>query len=410
MINICFCFHDKTGSYAKFAGTAMLSLFENTDSEVTVHILHDNTLTPANREKFSYIANHYKQSITFYNLDELCPDKIAMIIKLIPEVETAKVTVGAFYKLLIPQVLPKEIDKAIFIDPDTIINLDISELWQIDLADKVLGVVPGTENGTDCRKSFRLCREGIVSSFDYFNTGVMLMNLDILRGEEQTIMQGIKFRGENPAHTFLEQTVLNYCFSKRTVKLRVRFNLYVKNARKYKDLDFSGKILHYIDGSSRMGLDMNDLANRLWMNYFIKTPWFNVEAFGRLYTNLKAIRNDLKDSALNLSTLVLGKTRVFFIAPEKLENVKQIFAIGDDEKIIIAEDKRSLHQLIATMKTSKGKSIVFVTTDKLQNKNFPFERLNKEGFTEGEDFIKAYEFLPDERNIPSASYALIEAM
>lgn len=410
MIHVCFCFHDKTGNYAKFAGTSMLSLFENTGSEVTVHILHDNTLTLDNREKFSYVAGHYRQRIKFYNLDEICPNKIAEIINLVPEVENAKVTVGAFYKLLIPQVLPKDINKAIFIDPDTIINLDINELWQTDLADKVLGVVPGKENGTDCKKAFRLCREGIVDGEDYFNTGVLVMNLTVLRGEEENIMQGVKFRGENPAHRFLEQTVLNYCFSTRTVKLKARFNWFVKNARKDKKRDFSGKIFHYVDGSSRMGLDLNDLANRLWMNYFIKTPWFNAEAFGRLYTNLKKIRNDLKDSALNFSMTVSGKTRVFFVDPKKLEDIKQIFSIGDDEEIILSENNSSLNQLIDTMKNAAGASVAFITTEKIQRKNFPFDLLDKEGFKEGTDFIKAWEFLPDEQDVPADSYPLIEAL
>lgn len=41
--------------YAKFAGTSMLSIFENTTSDVTVHILHDNTLTNDNRDKFSWM-------------------------------------------------------------------------------------------------------------------------------------------------------------------------------------------------------------------------------------------------------------------------------------------------------------------------------------------------------------------
>lgn len=410
MIHVCFCFHDKTGNYAKFAGTAMLSLFENTSSEVTAHILHDNTLTLDNREKFSYVAGHYRQHIKFYNLDELCPDKIAEIIKLVPEVENAKVTVGAFYKLLIPKVLPKEINKAIFIDPDTIINLDINELWQIDLEDKVLGVVPGTENGTDCKKSFRLCKEGIVDSEDYFNTGILAMNLNILRGEEKNIMKGVKFRGENPAHKFLEQTVLNYCFSTRTVKLKAKFNLFVKNARKDKKRDFGGKIFHYVDGSSRMGLDMNDFANRLWMDYFIKTPWFNEKSFGRLYINLKKIRNNLKDSALNLFTSVSGKPRVFFIDPKKIEYVKKLFSISDDEEIILAENEDSLNQLIDTMKNSANTSVFFIITEKLQKKNFPFDQLKNEGFTEGKDFIKAWDFLTNEQNAPSDSYSLIEAM
>ena len=65
MIHVCFCFRDKTGRYAKFAGTSMLSVFENTDSEVTVHILHDDTLTPDNRDKFSYLAGRFSKFVKF---------------------------------------------------------------------------------------------------------------------------------------------------------------------------------------------------------------------------------------------------------------------------------------------------------------------------------------------------------
>ena len=410
MIHVCFCFHDKTGRYAKFAGTAILSLFENTTSEVTVHILHDNTLTTDNADKFSYLVGHYGQLVKFYNLDEICPDKIAEIIKLVPEVETSNVTVGAFYKLLIPQVLPKEINKAIFIDPDTIINLDINELWQIKLGDKALGVVPGTENGTDCDKSFRLCKEGTVKAKDYFNTGVLIMNLNVLRGEEDTIMAGIKFRGENPEHKFFEQTVLNYCFSTRTVKLKARFNLFVKNARKDSKQTLGGRIFHYVDGSSRMGLDMSDFNNRLWMDYFIKTPWFNEDALGQLYINLQRIRNDFKDSALKLATIVSGKARVFFVDPKKVVEIKEIFSIRDEEEIIFAEKEDSMKKLIDSMKESVDKKIFFITTEKFQKKDFPFDRLNKAGFKEDEHFLKAWQFFPSAQDAPAESYSLIEAM
>ena len=72
MIHVCFCFADKTGRYAKFAGTAMLSLFDNTAAEVTIHILHDNTLTNDNRDKFNCLAGRYGQHVKFYN--EGCRD------------------------------------------------------------------------------------------------------------------------------------------------------------------------------------------------------------------------------------------------------------------------------------------------------------------------------------------------
>lgn len=408
MIHVCFCFCDKTGRYAKFAGTSMLSLFDNTCSEVTVHILHDNTLTPENHDKFSYIAGRYEQFVNFYNLDELCPDTIAEIIKLVPEVEQAKVTVGAFYKLLIPKVLPNDIEKVIFLDPDTIINLDINDLWQTELEDKALGVVPGTENGTDCKKSFLLCSEGLVQGEDYFNTGVLLMNLKVLRGEEETIMQGIKFRGENPKHKFFEQTVLNYCFAARTVKLPATFNLFVKNVRKNNESTLERKIYHYVDGSSRPGLDMTDVANRLWMDYFIRTPWFDEETFGRLYAQLRQIRNELKESSVNISVIIQGKTRAFFVEPKKIEAMKKFFLIRNNEEVIPAENEGSIKKLIDAMKKNKGQSIFFIMTEKFPRKAFPFSKLTNAGFEEGKDFLKGWLFLPEPQNVPANSYFYIE--
>ena len=75
MIHVCFGLYDKTGRYSKFTGTAMLSLFENTSADVTVHILHDDTLTQDNREKFIYLAGRYNQAVKFYNVEELCPTR-----------------------------------------------------------------------------------------------------------------------------------------------------------------------------------------------------------------------------------------------------------------------------------------------------------------------------------------------
>ena len=408
MIHVCYCFRDETGNYAKFAGTSMLSLFENTSSEVTVHILHDNSLTPDNRDKFSYVAGQYGQLVKFYNLDELCPKKIAEIVKLVPGLEKSKVTVGAFYKLLIPQILPTDISKVIFIDPDTIVNLDINELWQMELSDKVLGVVPEAASGTNSGKTFLLCKEGKVKPEDYFNGGVLLMNLNILRDEEENIMQGIKFRGDNPEHKLLEQTVLNYCFSERTLKLPLMFNCVVQNVRKNKDQVLERKVYHYADGS-RIGINMNDLANRLWMSFFIKTPWFDEASIGRLYTSLQKIFSDLSGNALKISTALQGKMRVFFIEPKKVESLTNFFSIKNYEEVILAENEESLKKLINTMKKFKDVCVFFITTEKFMNKNFPFDQLKKEGFAEGKDFLKAWNFLPNV-NALSKTYGLIELM
>ena len=410
MIHVCFCFRDKTGCYAKFAGTSMLSVFENTDSEVTVHILHDDTLTPDNRDKFSYLAGRYAQAVKFYNVEKLCADKIEEIKNLIPNVDKTAATVGAFYKVLIPQVLPKEIDKAIFLDPDTLVNLDINELWQVDLGANCLGVVTEKANGVNANKNFLLCSEGVVNAADYFNCGVLLMNLNLLRKEERTIMHGVKFRGKNPLHKYLEQTALNYCFHDRALKLPKKFNSFIRRERSSDKPALSEKIYHYAGGTSRPGFDMNDPFNRLWMNCFIKSPWFDEETFERLYKIIQTANVDQENSPLNIVNTMPGKVRAFFVEPEKISDAKNLFDIKDYEEIIPAENDASLRKLIDTMKICRGTCVFFIMTEKFLGKNFPFELLIKEGFEEEKDFFRGWTFTSKTRSVSFDSYSLISAM
>jgi len=58
MIHVCYGIYDDTGRYSKFTGMSILSMFENTRTEVTVHLLHDDTLTDDNRDKFSNFADN----------------------------------------------------------------------------------------------------------------------------------------------------------------------------------------------------------------------------------------------------------------------------------------------------------------------------------------------------------------
>lgn len=142
MIHVCFGLHDKTGRYSKFTGTAVLSMFENHNTltrrlpSITVHILHDNTLSTDNRDKFSYVAGQYGQLVKFYNVEELCAEKIEQLRESPMKRSMARYSVGAIFRFLIPHVFSTEIKKVIYLDSDIIVNLNINELWQIELDKK----------------------------------------------------------------------------------------------------------------------------------------------------------------------------------------------------------------------------------------------------------------------------------
>ena len=157
MIHVCFALYDKTGRYSKFTGTTMLSLLENTNAKVTVHILHDNTLSPDNRDKFSYVAGQYNQRVEFHNVEILCADRIAKIAAAFPRVNESIFTVAMFYRFFIPHVLPVNINKIIYLDSDIIVRRDINSLWKFNIDDYPLAAIPECLNGMEPKKNFWLC-------------------------------------------------------------------------------------------------------------------------------------------------------------------------------------------------------------------------------------------------------------
>lgn len=408
MIHICFGLHDKTGSYSKFTGTAMLSIFENTNSAVTVHILHDNTLTADNRDRFIYLAGRYNQTVKFYNIEQINPNNMTEAIKLIPSDQT-RFSIAMFYRFFIWQVLPADIEKIIYLDSDLIVNLDINKLWQIEFTNEPLGVVTEMLNGVDPERASLCCRDGFIVPENYFNSGVLLMNLAILRGEEETLLEGIKFRKEHPEYKLYDQEILNYCFSTRTLKLPMEFNCLVKDTRKSGDLTLKKRIYHYAGGKFGLGLDISDEFNRLWLRYFMKTPWFNEEAINRLYQGFLQsyvqLQDTMRHSILRFSTQAAGKTRAFYITRENLDVVKENFFIQDDEEIIFAHPKAAMRKLIGIINASEGKKIFFIMVP-----NFPFAALTREGFVQGKDFVNGLKLLSDAQGAPLDSYPLILAM
>lgn len=413
MIHVCFALYDKTGHYSKFTGTAMLSMFDNhipppTAPSITVHILHDNTLSTENRDKFIYLAGQYGQLVKFYNVEVLCADKLTEIKQLVSQIVTkSRFTLATFYRFLILNVLPENIDRCIYLDSDIIVNLDIKELWQIELGDKPLAAAPEVEiNYLDHpvvgRTKF-LVVQGLTAYEDYFNSGVLMMNLTYLRRAQDRLLEGVKFLNSHPEMKHLDQDILNWLFSKDYVKLAEKFNVFVNIERRRNGRKPPRKaIYHYIYITLQLE---NDLFNRLWMSYFIRTPFFDAEAIGRLYDGFNKTQFGLKQSLIQLSALMSGKTRAFFTAPDNVNAVKGIFFVRDDEEIIPAKDNESLKKLLYAMNASRGRKIFFIIFP-----NFPFEVLKKFGFVPGRDFINGVDFLYDIHGLPTDSHPLIKAM
>ena len=324
-----------------------------------------------------------------------------------PDAVSSRYSIATLYRLIIPQILSMDIEKCIYLDSDIIVNLDINELWQIELGDKPLAAADeiradSFSHPINASKNY-LVTDGFVDYNDYFNSGVLLINLKILRDKEDLIIDGVKFVSEHTQLIYLDQDILNYLFSKSYLKLDEKFNFFVREARSRKETKCYRRIYHFAGAS--FGMEISDPFNRLWMKYFAKTPWFNEETIGNLYTGVQGLHVGLKNFAVQVSAMMSGKTRAFFTFPQNVDAMKKIFFIRDDEEIILAENQESLQKLIDAMKLSAGKKVFFIVTP-----FFPFQALIQAGFVHGRDFFNGMAFLSEAHGVPLNSYPLIQAM
>jgi lipopolysaccharide biosynthesis glycosyltransferase len=142
----------------------MASMLANTKSNVHFHIV-SSRLSDENKAKLSLLSKRFPNMLL--NFHEFTFDS--------SEFETGDfhLTVETYYRLYFPEILP-DLERVLYVDGDTVINGDISELWNIDLGKHTVGVVVDSW-------SQRFIKRNIAIDFNdddlYFNAGVMLINL-----------------------------------------------------------------------------------------------------------------------------------------------------------------------------------------------------------------------------------------
>lgn len=400
MIHVAYRLWGGEGFYAKMLGTSMLSMFENTKEEVTVHVMHNDRLTKDNYGKLCYIAGQYNQHIEFHNVEEIA----GSTLRKFEEAHPIKSGINAaWYPLITHEVFP-DLDKIIFLGADTVFNLDVGEMWQYELGEYGFAAVPEICNKVP-KEYFKIIVDGYVRHEDYFNVDVMILKPTFFRDNFTTILDGLKFINKKriesnySAYLACEQDTLSYLYSKNYLKLPGKFNYIMLWHRMFEPSDslrLEPAIYHFADPRAKPSLDTDDVFNRLYFEYFLKTPWATPDMFGNMDKELKNIFrttvNNLKGNLLHFTNLLTQRQRAFFVNKHNIDAMKKIFEIKDDELIINASQIDAGEILLDEMVKSKGTKIFILFVDYYyQIGRF----LLSKNFQEGIDFVNATMFLSE---------------
>lgn len=133
-----------------------------------------------------------------------------------------------YFRLLAGQILPKELKKVLYLDPDILIINPLRPLWEMDLKGNMLtaSTHAGVTNIINGVNNIRLGTD-----HDYYNSGVMIMDLDMLRSVVKIEDINEVIENYNAVLILPDQDILNFLYGNYI--LGVPEELWNYDARKY---------------------------------------------------------------------------------------------------------------------------------------------------------------------------------
>lgn len=165
--------------YAPYLHVALISLIKNSskDRRYKIIVVYQE-LNEENRNNLAKLVEDYPNFEMEFKFMKQSLDMITDRIE--NRLRSDYFTMTIYFRIFIPDMYP-EYDKAIYIDSDIIVPGDISELYDTDMHDNLIGVVTdGSVN--DVPELQRYMTESLgLKLGDYFNSGMLLMNMKELR-------------------------------------------------------------------------------------------------------------------------------------------------------------------------------------------------------------------------------------
>ena len=212
MINIVACASD---NYTMQCGVLFYSVCKNNfDEVIRFFVFIDKQFTEEHKNEIrNTISAFPHKSVSFVQVtDEQVDNFLQFESKYYPR--------HVFFRLLMANLLPVDLKKALYLDCDIIVRHSLSKLWSIDISNYAIGCVRDALEG----KIKPFDRLGYDYENGYFNSGVLLVNLEYWRENDLT-KKYANFISNNPEKIVLpDQDVLNAVLNDKKFFISFTYN------------------------------------------------------------------------------------------------------------------------------------------------------------------------------------------
>ncbi len=169
-----------------------------------------------------------------------------------------------YYRIFAAKYLPSSIDKILYLDPDIIVKGNLTSLYNLDLGDNYFA---GACNIRKLLKRINQIKNGADKECEYINTGVLLINIALLR-KEQNVNDVYKYIEKYKyLFTLPDQDIISTLYGKKIILIdKLIYNLSDRSIKFYNAslVNINNKIdLSWIE------------KNTIIIHYFGKNkPWY----------------------------------------------------------------------------------------------------------------------------------------
>lgn len=200
-------------NYAQHCCAMLCSLFENNkESNFHVHLL-THELSQEAISFLNELCHRYCHELSIYEIDESKLDGVQFR-------KNRPLTKAAYYRILLPEILPSDIERVLYLDCDMIVIGSVKELFELELDGYALAAT------LDCMPWNSIHRKQLQFEVDErsFCSGIMMINLAYWRKHDAVnrLLEYSK-REKNPVYLH-DQDSLNYVFKKKWYLLPPKWN------------------------------------------------------------------------------------------------------------------------------------------------------------------------------------------
>ncbi|WP_417801196.1 glycosyltransferase family 8 protein [Tenacibaculum sp.] len=194
-----------------------------------------------------------------------------------------------YLRFWVDEFFGKQEKRVLYIDSDTIVVGDISELFELTYDDFVIGAVdiPFSDSHNRCH---------LPTEYNYFNSGVLLFNLDAWReGQYRDVLLQFLIDNEEIALN-PDQDALNGVLHKQRYSLDYTFNVitpfFRRNSfaklgdKELKRVRNNAKIVHFNGRARPWYYTCNHPYQKMYFKYLKQSPWKNFRPSDKSFFNL----------------------------------------------------------------------------------------------------------------------------